>query len=64
MKIKRLYKIIIEIKVVGPYEVNSLKFNLKKKFLNHFDRLCRSLKECITNYDNGTLLHRPYQPVI
>ena len=33
-------------------------------FLNHFSRLCRSLEECITVYDNGTLLYRPYQPMI
>ena len=33
-------------------------------FPNHFSRLCRSLEECITHRDNGTLLYRPYQPVI
>ena len=33
-------------------------------FLNHFSRLCRSLEECITVRDNGTLLYRPYQPMI
>ena len=33
-------------------------------FLNHFSRLCRSLEECITVCDNGTLLYRPYQPMI
>ena len=33
-------------------------------FLNHFSRLCRSLEECITVCDDGTLLYRPYQPMI
>ena len=27
-------------------------------------RLCRLLEECITVRDNGTLLYRPYQPMI
>ena len=33
-------------------------------FPNHLSRLCRSLEECITVCDNGTLLYRPYQPMI
>ena len=39
-------------------------FSDKLIFLNHFSRLCRSLEECITVCDNGTLLYRPYQPMI
>ena len=39
-------------------------FSLFHIFLNHFSRLCRSLEECNTVRDNGTLLYRPYQPMI
>ena len=33
-------------------------------FTKHFSRLCRSLEECITISVNGTLLYRPYQPMV